>query len=409
MKRDRWFVVLQSILAIAAVALVTLLSTNGMPDAVQMLNDAPKAVALGAALVVLGFFNVFLPRGDAVDTTVPVAFATGVMLPPVVAVGVVLLARCATVALRPRGHTLGTAVEQVGRRAILISGTFVLLGPGVMSSIAMNPSLTQLGRIAAVAALFIGLDAFVEQVHASARFRAPLVALIAGAVRLQGWMLAAEVSTAALAVVAFPALQYWGVLLTVGLLLVMRQSFALLLEVRASYTSTVEVLARSIEAYDPERRGHAERVARMAGEAGRTIGLQGKKLESLTYAALFHDVGRLGLDDPTEVSDHASADVLAGVGFLSGALPILRILDAGGNLDASLDENDLIGAYLVTRFSAADARINAGVLEPDDIGNAIGARLYASTRGAVDRAIDRVEREAQSGLLPAAALADVIT
>jgi hypothetical protein len=408
MKPDRLFVVIQSVVAVVTVALVTVFVSGGMPDGTALADVAPRAVALGAALLVLGFFNVWLPRGDAVDTTVPVAFATAIMLPPVLAAGVVLLARCATVALRPRGHTLWTAVEQIGRRAILICGTFALLGPDLMTRIKTDPSPLQLAVVAAAATVFIALDVLVEQVHASARFRAPVRALVVGAIRLQGWMLAAEVSTAALLVVVFPALEYWGLLVTVALLLVMRQSFALLLEVRASYTSTVEVLARSLEAYDPDRRGHAERVARMSGEAGRTIGLQGKRLESLTYAALFHDVGRLGSDSPDEQPEHDSAEVLASVGFLSGALPILRILDTAAEGEASLDETDLISAYLVARLSAFDSQLNSGRTEPSELSSAVGSRLYSSTRSAVDRAIARVERDVRAGSLPEGGLADVM-
>ncbi len=408
MKRDHVLVVVQSLVAVVAVAAVTVLVPGGMPGANGLPDAVARALALGAALLVLGFFNVWLPRGDAVDTTVPVAFAASVMLPPALAVGVVLLARCATVALRPRGHTLWTAVEQVGRRAVLISGAFAVLGPNLLMSIKSDPSPTQLAVVAAAAAVFIALDMLVEQMHASVRFRAPLRALVVGAVRLQGWMLAAEVSTAALLVVAFPALAYLGLVVTVALLLVMRQSFALLLEVRASYTSTVEVLARSLEAYDPDRRGHAERVARMCGEAGRTIGLQGRRLESLTYAALFHDVGRLGSDTLDEQPEHAGADVLAGVGFLSGAIPILRILDRAAEGEDSLDEADLISAYLVASFSAFDSRHSSGIDERDLLSNAVGSRLYASTRGAVDRAIARVEREARGGSLPEIGLADVM-
>lgn len=407
MKADRLFVVIQSMVAVAAVIAVTVLVAGGIPS--DITDSSVRALGLGAALLVLGFFNLWLPRGDAVDTTVPVAFAAGIVLHPLIAAGVVLLARCATVALRPKGHTIWTAVEQVGRRVILISVTYAALGPATVAALRSGAPDLRLSLVATLAAVgFVALDALFEQVHASIRFRAPLRALVVGAVRLQGWMLAAEISTAVLAVVLFRALPYWGLLVTVGLLLVMRQSFALLLEVRASYTSTVEVLARSLEAYDPDRRGHAERVARMCGEAGRMIGMQGRRLESLTYAALFHDVGYLGSDDPTEEPEHASAEVLGSVGFLAGALPVLRILDAAGEGDASLDEDDLICAYLVARFSSLDREIMSGTADSNGLASAVGLRLYSSTRSAVERAVQRVEREARTGELPIHALADVM-
>jgi hypothetical protein len=410
MKPDRVFVAVQSVLAIVAVAAATTFAASGLPDSTALLGAVPSALALGGALLVLGFFNVWLPRGDAVDTTVPIAFAAGAMLHPLVAAGVVLLARCATVALKPRGHTLLAAIEQVGRRAVLMSATYWLLHPLMTRGLDPQAPWLWLVPVLAAAAAFVAIDALVEQSHAAVRFRAPIRALVAGAIRLQGWMLAAEISTAVLTVVLFKDLASWGLLVTVGLLLIMRQSFALLLEVRASYTSTVEVLARSLEAYDPGRRGHAERVAHMSTEAGRMIGLQGKRLEGLTYAALFHDVGRLGSDDPTAQPEHSSAEILGSVGFLAGALPILRVLDTAGDDETSLDEDDLISAYLVARFSALDGELNGEITaESAELANSIGARLYASTRAAVERAVRRVEREARAGHMPTSDLADVLT
>jgi hypothetical protein len=340
---------------------------------------------------------------------VPVAFAAGIMLHPLLAAGAVLIARSATVALRPKGHTVYSAIEQVGRRAILMSGAYSVLHPVVALGLNARQPWMLLVPVTAGACVFIALDTLVDQIHASVRFQAPLPALVVGAVRLQGWMLAAEISTAVLTVVLFPDLSSWGLVVTVGLLLVMRQSFALLLEVRASYTSTVEVLARSLEAYDPGRRGHAERVSHMSSEAARMVGLQGKRLEDLTYAALFHDVGRLGSDDPGADPEHPSAEVLGGVGFMSGALPILRVLDAAGEGGTSLDESDLICAYLIARFSALDIELTSGRQESEDISSSVGARLYASTRGAVERAVQRVEAEARSGAVAAAASPEGLT
>lgn len=377
------------------------------------LHTALTAVAFGLALLVLGFFNVWLPRGDAVDTTVAVAFASALVLGhPLVASAVVLMARCATVAIRPKGHTLHTVIELLARRTLLIAGVFVVISsfaPSILLNLGPKLAWRDLAAVAAAAVSFIVLDALIEQLHASIALRLPVLSLASGVVRLQGWMLAAEMSTAVLAVVMFPALQYWGLIVTVGLLLVMRQSFSLLLEVRASYTATVEVLARSIEAYDPARRGHGERVAGMAAHAGRLIGFQGKRLENLTYAALFHDVGQLGTDEASEWPIAESAKVLAPVGFLAGALPILHVIDTAGEDDASLDEEALIGAYLIARFSAIDTNLSQSMVEDPVLAARIGARLYAATRRNADRVVARVETELRTGALQASQLSEVRT
>jgi len=182
-----------------------------------------------------------------------------------------------------------------------------VFGPGFLTGLQSSGLGSQSLRIALAAVGFTVMDTLLQQLHASVRFHAPFVPMFVGTVRLQGWMLAAEMSVAVLAVLLFPPIKYWGLVVTVGLLLVMRQSFALLLEVRASYTSTVEVLARSIEAYDPSRRGHAERVARMATDAAGMLGLQGRRLEGPAYPALFHAVGAVGAGRPEGASSLKSS------------------------------------------------------------------------------------------------------
>jgi hypothetical protein len=406
MKADRVLVVLQAAVAAVALALVTWLVAGGVRPLGETSAQLPIAASLAVALLVLGFFNVWLPRGDAVETSAAVAFAVGTMLHPVLGSLVVVLARGAIAVFKPRGQTAWSFLEYVGRRVLLVSATYAVFGPAFLSGLEHGGLETQYFRIAVVALAFMILDTLLQQVHSAVDHESPFIPMLIGAVRLQGWMLAAETSVAVLTVFLFPPINYWGLVVTVGLLLVMRQSFALLLEVRASYTSTVEVLARSIEAYDPNRRGHAERVARLVGEAGRSMGLQGKRLENLTYAALFHDVGLLGADDPDENSRLQSAEVLSNVGFLAGAVPILAILDSGAEGEASLDENDLVAAYMIAFFSALDSELHVAGHEGYERANLVGARLYAATRRAVDRALRRVERAVRDGALNLSNLAE---
>jgi hypothetical protein len=409
LKPNRTLILAQVLAAAVALASVTWLVAGGIRSLAPPATEIPLAIALGAALLVLGFFNVWLPRGDAVDTTAAVVFAVGAILHPILGSLVVVLARCAISIFKSRGQTVWSFLEYSGRRVLLVSATFAVFGPGLLDRLQSGGIMSLALRVALTASAFMVLDTLLQQAHASARSRAPFLPMLVGTVRLQGWMIAAETSVAVLTVLLFQAIpNNWGLVVTVGLLLVMRQSFALLLEVRASYTSTVEVLARSIEAYDPDRRGHAERVARMVGEAGRTLGLQGKRLENLTYAALFHDVGLLGSDDPEDASTLRSSEVLSNVGFLAGAVPILNILDGVVSDDSSLDEDDLVGAYMVAHCSALDSEINVSGREGYDLANAVGARLYAATRRDVDRALSRVDLAARDGSLTLSNLVEVL-
>ncbi|HEX8237211.1 MAG TPA: HD domain-containing phosphohydrolase [Abditibacteriaceae bacterium] len=64
-----------------------------------------------------------------------------------------------------------------------------------------------------------------------------------------------------------------------------------------SYLSTIAVLADAIEAKDPYTRGHCESVAGIAVRVAQKLGWQDDALEHLRYAALLHDIGKIGIPD----------------------------------------------------------------------------------------------------------------
>ena len=409
MRRERVLVTVQALLAVASIVSVPFLIPSAPSLTAELFRYGWLGVAFGMAALVLALFSVWLPRGDVVDTTVAVAFAAGALVLPALSVPIVGVALVVAAVARPRGRDLWALIEYVSRRGLLMALAFLVLGPDLPGKlVATAPNWELYAAVGVAGAAFVVVDALLDQLHASVRSQAPYVALVQGNARLQGWMIAAEMSVAVLTVLVSPTMGYWGLAISVALLLVMRQSFALLLEVRSSYTATVEVLARSLEAYDPERRGHAERVARMVGEAGRRYGLQGKRLEDVTYAALFHDVGRLGADDSGEDAERDSSEVLAEVKFLGGALPVLRILDTEGESEESLDERDLVGAYLIARFDDLDTVVNIGRTPEAGLAVAIGARLYANTRRTVDRTIRQVENDLRERGVVGEPLQDVI-
>jgi putative nucleotidyltransferase with HDIG domain len=68
-------------------------------------------------------------------------------------------------------------------------------------------------------------------------------------------------------------------------------------QVKEAYVSTVAVLADAIEAKDAYTRGHCEGVSRVAVEVARRLGLEKEELDIVRYAALLHDVGKIGIPD----------------------------------------------------------------------------------------------------------------
>lgn len=59
----------------------------------------------------------------------------------------------------------------------------------------------------------------------------------------------------------------------------------------------IRIVAKTIDARDKYTSGHSHRVASYAVEIGRRYGLNKEQLEQLRYAALLHDIGKIGIPD----------------------------------------------------------------------------------------------------------------
>jgi putative nucleotidyltransferase with HDIG domain len=110
-------------------------------------------------------------------------------------------------------------------------------------------------------------------------------------------------------------------------------------QLEESLLETVETLNAAVEARDPYTAGHSQRVRRVALAIGRNLGLSAKRLGVLSTAALFHDVGKIGIPDsiltkagPLEPSEAAimrehvlrGAEIAAKVSSFHDAIPAIR-------------------------------------------------------------------------------------
>jgi hypothetical protein len=383
---------------IAVLALAAAAWTYGVMGVAGADTDVRAGLAFLGALTLVGAFDVWLPRGDYTEMGAPLVLAGALLLSPELALAAAGASRVLVWATRRFRENPWRVVEDISRRLALTSlSLFVFAGIGGREALLIGHGTGVLFPVLFVALLYLFLDLIITQLSSSLRLGIPFVPLLVGNTRLRGWMGTAQVSAAVLAVLTYKTMGLLGLAIVVGLLLVTRQSFSLLVDIRLAYRSTVEALARAIEAHDPTRRGHAERVAGLSTEVARLLGQHGRRLEALTYAALFHDVGKLDPDEDTG-QNTGSAVVLENVGFLAASVPILRIIDTRGSVESSQDEGDLVSAYIVSRMCEFDDELNGIPVGPDRAAaEEIGARLYSSTRREVDRAVRRVELRSKSG------------
>lgn len=104
-------------------------------------------------------------------------------------------------------------------------------------------------------------------------------------------------------------------------------------------SGTLRAMARAIDAKSPWTAGHSERVAALAVELGRELGLPADQLDLLLRGGLLHDVGKIGisasvLDHPGRLSDEQvehmrqhtviGARILEPIEAFRDALPLVR-------------------------------------------------------------------------------------
>lgn len=106
-----------------------------------------------------------------------------------------------------------------------------------------------------------------------------------------------------------------------------------------SYRNTIYALSNAVDARDSYTAGHSERVTRVSILIGKALKLSEEELKRLEYAALFHDIGKIGIPDNillknsklTEkeyeiIKKHPEmgVNILSSIDFLEGVLPIIK-------------------------------------------------------------------------------------
>ncbi len=68
-------------------------------------------------------------------------------------------------------------------------------------------------------------------------------------------------------------------------------------ELERSYADTIKAITAAMDAKDSYTRGHSEEVKRLTLLVGQRLGFNEKSLRRLEYAALLHDIGKIGISD----------------------------------------------------------------------------------------------------------------
>jgi HD-GYP domain-containing protein (c-di-GMP phosphodiesterase class II) len=106
-------------------------------------------------------------------------------------------------------------------------------------------------------------------------------------------------------------------------------------ELRDLLVGLTRSLTAAIDAKDSYTYGHSERVARIAVELGRDLGLSADELNDIYLSGLLHDIGKIGIRDSVltkaapltqEEYDHVKQHVTIGYNILAGLGPLHALL-----------------------------------------------------------------------------------
>ncbi len=71
-------------------------------------------------------------------------------------------------------------------------------------------------------------------------------------------------------------------------------------ELQKLFIDAVESLIGALEAKDKYTAGHSRRVTKLAMDTGQALGLTAEEVENLRWAALLHDIGKIGIDSSVQ-------------------------------------------------------------------------------------------------------------
>ncbi|OGO44076.1 MAG: hypothetical protein A2137_04300 [Chloroflexi bacterium RBG_16_58_8] len=151
-----------------------------------------------------------------------------------------------------------------------------------------------------------------------------------------------------------------------------------------AYTSTITALAAAIDAKDPYTRGHSQRVMEYTLLAGTYLSISNEDMETLEYAAILHDVGKIAVD----------SQILNKPGSLNVAeWEIIREHPVvGANIIKSVPFLEKAGALVLCHHERFDGQGYPNSIRGEEI--PIGARIIAVADAFDTMTTDRAYRQA---------------
>ncbi|KKN07026.1 hypothetical protein LCGC14_1071260 [marine sediment metagenome] len=262
-------------------------------------------VLFSVSIFITDFIVVEIPREGSLSASVAIILTAVFLGPKQMATPIILLA-----------IVIGTLAGQMAQKKPMIRITMLMtkrIIAATLATIALSLWFILIGQetvffsrlIAAFIAGFIyffseaAIEAMLLSQDKNSAFRTTLISRM----RLLAVVFLTFSIIALLMAIMFKWMSFWSIFIFSIPLAVTTQSFKLYVDIRKTYESTIKALSATLEAQDESRVGHAQRVSDYSLSIGKELGLYGKELERLNYAAMLHDIGKLGFDKSVKLDE----------------------------------------------------------------------------------------------------------
>ncbi len=334
---------------------VTITATLGLVwswDTRGYVAQWPLLATLGGAVAVSEMLAIDLPSGGSISITYPLGVCTIVLFGATGAAGLAVLSMLPSM-FPHRRMTLTKVAFNAGQLALSalvpawlysgLGGHVLAREMSAMNSPAVLPALIAAATVGILVNFSLGGLGYSMMHNLTLRqvWR-----------QVFSWWVASQVALGLLGLAIAQVMASEGPLgfaLFVVPLVVARQMHRRYLSLREAYADTVRSLVAAIEAKDPYTKGHSVRVARFAVAVAHEMSLNDSVVQRLEYAALLHDLGKVGIsrsvlskrgaltdDEYDWIKQHPDigARILESVPFLDDVRPIVQAhhgrVDGGG-------------------------------------------------------------------------------
>lgn len=330
--RTRFKFILFQIAIIFVAALVLAIYVPKLSLA-HLVTTALFAIAVATSRLL----DVQLPQGGKLHIDTAVIIASVLLFPLTDTLAIIVTGVLISNLVKQIRPELGSTLYLLSIKVVAVflsANLFYILG-GLIGKIEPFSGVVALIMLCAAYSL---MDLAFDQFTIALNRGTPFMPALISAIKFLAPVYLSLSSLGLLLAIMYKGMGYWSLILFFFPLLVTRLSFKSFLDIRNIYRKTIEALANAIEAQNQRRHGHGRRVANYSVDIAKELGIHGRELELIGYAALLHDIGMLGVDEDSldhlleQVSardgeaPHAliGAEIVEQVDFLKGAADMIR-------------------------------------------------------------------------------------